>query len=391
MDENKEKGKNEKRWGWLQLLLVILLISGAFLFSRYLSSLQIEPQPETSAEELRPLVEVVEVKPQTHRLRFTTTGTVQVRAMTNIVPQVSGRIVKVDANAFAGGLFTPETILFSIDKKEYVLALEQMKAEVSRVETELELQQARSETAAAEWRDLNQGKPVPPLVGETPQLKTAQAAVDAAISQLKNARLDLSRTEFSLPFSGRITELELDIGQNVVAGQSYGQAYWLNALEVDMPLKSRQLKWLLEAEDPEITVLSEFLNGVSYPASVKRIAAKLDPQTRMSRAILGFDIQVPELLPDVFVEIDVVGPERQNVWVLPLSALQENGGIWTVTGNNTLNLLRPPIIQITEDAVVAESDGSTIKVVLGNLTEATQHTPVRLSEKNLDEAQPDER
>ncbi|MGB3221673.1 MAG: efflux RND transporter periplasmic adaptor subunit [Desulforhopalus sp.] len=391
MDENKEKGKNEKRWGWLQLLLVILLISGAFLFSRYLSSLQIEPQPETSAEELRPLVEVVEVKPQTHRLRFTTTGTVQVRAMTNIVPQVSGRIVKVDANAFAGGLFTPETILFSIDKKEYVLALEQMKAEVSRVETELELQQARSETAAAEWRDLNPGKPVPPLVGETPQLKTAQAAVDAAISQLKNARLDLSRTEFSLPFSGRITELELDIGQNVVAGQSYGQAYWLNALEVDMPLKSRQLKWLLEAEDPEITVLSEFLNGVSYPASVKRIAAKLDPQTRMSRAILGFDIQVPELLPDVFVEIDVVGPERQNVWVLPLSALQENGGIWTVTGNNTLNLLRPPIIQITEDAVVAESDGSTIKVVLGNLTEATQHTPVRLSEKNLDEAQPDER
>jgi RND family efflux transporter MFP subunit len=391
MDENKEKEKREKRWGWLQLLLVIFLIAGAFLLSRYLSSLQMEPQPETSAEELRPLVEVVEVKPQTHSLRFKTTGTVQVRAMTNIVPQVSGRIVNIDDNAFAGGLFTPETVLFSIDREEYALVLEQMKAEVSRAETELELQQARSETASAEWRDLNPGEPVPPLVGETPQLKTAQAALDAAISQLKSARLDLSRTDFSLPFSGRTTELELEIGQNVVAGQSYGQAYWLNALEVNMPLENQQLKWLLEAEAPEITVSSDFLSGVSYAASVKRIAAKLDPQTRMSRAILGFETQMTELLPDVFVEVDVVGPVRKNVWVLPLNALQENGGIWSVTGNNTLTLLRPPIIQINEDAVVAESDGSTIKVVLGNLTEATEHTPVRLREKKQNEAQPDER
>ncbi|MFN2354997.1 MAG: efflux RND transporter periplasmic adaptor subunit [Desulfopila sp.] len=390
MDENKEEGKSGRRWGWLQLLLVISLISGAFLLSRHLSSLQMGPQPETLAKELRPLVETAEVIPQTHRLRFKTTGTVQVRAMTDIVPQVSGRIVEIDDNAFAGGLFTPETVLFSIDKEDYILALEQMKAEVSRVETELELQRARSETAAAEWRDLNPGKPVPPLVGETPQLKTAQAALDGAISQLKSARLDLSRTDFMLPFSGRITELELERGQNVVAGQSYGQAYWLNALEVDMPLLSRQLKWLLETEAPEITVSSDFLSGSSYPASVKRIAAKLDPQTRMSHAILGFETQMTELLPDVFVEVDVVGPERKNVWVLPLNALQENGGIWVVTGNNTLTLLRPPIIQITRDAVVAESDGSTIKVVLGNLTEATEHTSVRLSERKRNEAQPDE-
>lgn len=380
MSEDHSTHKSKKTWGWIQLISVILLITGTFVLTRFLSSLQMTSETRTASEKLEMVVDTVEVKPQSHRLCFSTTGTVQVRAMANIVPRVSGRIVAIDNNAFAGGIFTSDTLLFRIDRKDYELALAQAKSEVTQAQTERRLQQARSTTAAAEWQELHPEKPVPPLVGQEPQLKAARSALKAARSRLEKARLDLSRTEYYLPFTGRIIELNMETGQYIVAGQSYGQAYQPAALEIVVPLEAQQLEWLLESQEPDISVSSRYLGGASIAAFIKRMGAKIDPQTRMNRVFLGFKEPNTDLVPDVFVSVKITGPVRENVWLLPLDALQQDGHIWVVTPENRLRLLKLSIIQISTDAVVAQSDGSTIEVVRGNLPEATDGTPVRMSE-----------
>jgi len=379
-----EKGKAPKsdvrRWqmhGLIQLALVVVFIGGAFLLSLYLSSLQTRPEPERGENNLELLVETDVVVPQSHRLRFDATGTVQVRAMTGIVPQVSGRVITIDDSAFPGGLFSPETVLFEIEKEDFELEIERLKAEVARAETRLQLQQARAETAVAEWRELNPETPVPPLVAEEPQLREARAGLDAAKAQLKTARLNLSRTEYQLPFAGRVTEFSIEEGQYVVAGQSYGQAYRLLSLEVDVPLEERKFQWLMATADPVIDVSSDSVNSEIYSAFVKRVAGKLDPQTRFARVVLGLNEAAPNLVPDVFVNVRFIGPEVQNVWVLPLDSLQENG-IWVISPEETLHFLQPEIVQISGDTVVARSNGETIRVVRGDLPEATEGTPVRL-------------
>ncbi len=377
MSEEKSAHKRKKSRGWLQLAVVVILISGAFLLSRFLSSLQMEPEVETMAEELKPAVQTVEVEPQSYRLRFSTTGTAQVRASVDIVPRVSGRIVAIDDSAFSGGMFTADTVLFRIEKEDYDLALEQAQAEVVQAQAEFQLQEAESATAAAEWLELNPEQPVPPLVGEEPQLEAARSALDAAKSQLERARLDLSRTKYRLPFTGRITEFDLEVGQYVVAGQGYGKAYALQSLEIVVPLEEQQLEWLLQSEDPVITVTSEYLDGASHPAFVKRVGSNLDPQTRMNRVFLGLREEDAGLVPGVFVSVEFTGPARENVWLLPLDALQQDGGVWTVTPENRLRLLKLNIIQISREAVVAQSNGATIEVVRGNLPEATDGMPVR--------------
>ncbi len=381
MSAGKSTHKRNKSNGWLQLTVVVLLIGGAFLLSRILSSLQMEPEIETTAGELELVVQAVAVEPQSYRLRFSTTGTAQVRAYAEIVPQVSGRIVAIDDNAFAGGMFTADTGLFRIDKKDYNLALKQARAEVTRARAEFLLQKARSATAAAEWSELHPEQPVPPLVGEEPQLEAARSALDAAQSQLERARLDLSRTEYRLPFTGRISEFDAEVGQYVVAGQPYGRAYGLESIEIVVPLEEQQLAWLLESEEPVITVTGEYLEEATIPAFVKRVGSDLDPQTRMNRIFLGLKKQDVALVPDVFVSVEFMGPTRDNVWLLPLDALQQDSSVWTVTPENRLRLLKLTIIQITREAVVAESNGSTIKVVRGNLPEATDGTPVRMKNK----------
>ncbi|MDY0044244.1 MAG: efflux RND transporter periplasmic adaptor subunit [Syntrophales bacterium] len=380
-DKGKEKKQDKKTriLGFLQLVIVVAIIVGAFLLSSYLSRLEKTPAPERRTGLREVLVETVRIEPRTFRLRFTTTGTVQVRAMTDIVPQVSGRIVEIDERAFPGGLITEAMVLFHIEKDDYLLEVERMEAEVARAETQLKLQEASSQAAVAEWKDLNPNTSVPPLVAERPQLEEAKAALRAARARLKTARLNLSRTEFRLPFTGRVTEFQLEIGQYAVAGQSYGQVYRLDSLEINVPLEERQLDWLLEAEDPEITIESGFMDYDRYHGYVKRVAGKLDPQTRFSRAIHGLKEAMPKLVPDVFVVVHVIGPARENVWTLPLDALQENGGIWIVTPETELALIRPEILQINDEFVIARSNGRPILAVRGNLPEATEGTPVRLS------------
>ncbi len=380
MSEEESAHKRQKSKGWLQLAAIIILISGAFLLSRFLSSLQMEPEVGTMAEALKLVVQTVEVKPQSYRLRFSTTGTTQMRASVYIVPQVSGRIVEIADSAFSGGMFTADTVLFRIDKKDYNLALKQAQAEVVRAQTEFQLQEAGSATAVAEWLELHPEKPVPPLVGEKPQLEAARSALDAAKSQLERVRLDLSRTNFQLPFTGRITEFDVEVGQYVVAGQSYGKAYGLGALEIVVPLEEQQLEWLLQSEDPIITVTSDYLGGASIPAFVKRVGSNLDPQTRMNRVFLGLKEENAGLVPDVFVGVEFTGPARENVWLLPLDTLQQGGSVWVVTPEKRLRLLKLSIIQISSEAVVADSNGSIIEVVRGNLPEATDGTPVRMKD-----------
>ena len=379
-DHGESKARNRDRTlGFVQLALVVLFIGGAFLFSQYLASFRTFPGPERRTVRQTLLVETAMVEPRDFRLRFATTGTVQVRAMTDIVPQVSGRIVAIDDSAFPGGFFTSETVLFEIEKEDYRLEIRRMEAEVARARTRLELQRASSEAAVEDWREIDPDTPAPPLVAEKPQLEEAKAALDAAEARLEIARLNLERTEYSLPFTGRVTEFSLEKGQYVVAGQSYGQAYRLASLEIDVPLEHRQLEWLLEAEDPVITVASGHFEPEEYGAFVKRIAGKVDPETRFSRAVLGLRESRHNLVPDMFVHVRVVGPARENVWTFPIEALQENGGVWVVTDDGRLAAIRPEIVQITEEFVVAKSDGETVRVVRGNLPEATEDTPVRLA------------
>lgn len=376
----RDAEKRRKRlYGWLQLALVIVFIGGAFLLSLYLASLQTVPNTRARRNALELLVETTVVAPRSQRLRFAATGTVQVRAMTDMVPQVSGRVVAIDDSAFPGGVFGPGTVLFEIEKTDYELAVERLKAEVARAQTRLEIQQANTETAIEEWRELNPDTPAPSLVAQKPQLEEARASLAAAEAQLKTARLDLARTDYRLPFAGRVTEFHMEIGQYAVAGQSYGSAYRLKSLEIDVPLEQQQFDWLQATDEPVISVSSDFSTKAVYRAYIKRVAGKLDPQTRFARVVLGLDEQKPGLVPDVFVHVRFIGPEKENVWVLPLDALQENGRIWAVTPEKTLRSLHPEIIQVTDEAVVAKSDGTSIRVVRGNLPEATESTPVRIA------------
>lgn len=368
--------------GVLQLLLVAIVLVAAFATSMWLASLRKDAQEVIEPQERTIVVTAQTVDPINYRIHFDATGTVQARAPVGIVPQVSGKVVDISDNFFPGGVFEKNEILFKIEQDDYKNEIERLEAEVARAQTGLDLQKAEADAAIEEWKSLHPDKKPPPLVAQKPQLNEARAILASAKAQLATARLNLKRTEFSLPFKGRITQSSIELGQYVSIGQSIGQAYSLSALEISVPLEDREFGWIMEAENPDITIRTSYLGQERIlKAKVKRKGAEFDTRTRLTRMILALKETAIPMLPGVFVDVEVIGPLRENIWLIPVSALQEDNSLWVIEDDMTLKSITPDIINMTRDYVAVHSDGKPVRVVTGPLPEATQGTKVRIRKK----------
>ena len=95
---------------------------------------RVEPR---APERIAPLVRAIEVEPETIRLQVSTHGTVMPRTESDLVPEVSGRVIWRSPNLVSGGFFDEGDLLLRIDPLDYEVALEQARADVARARSEL--------------------------------------------------------------------------------------------------------------------------------------------------------------------------------------------------------------------------------------------------------------
>lgn len=319
--------------GYAQLAGVILFIMLAFGISFSLKVTQ-TPLREDATPERQLMVEALPVIPGTHPIRFTATGLIKAKAPIDITPEVSGRIIGINDNVFAGGRFEAGELLFQIDPTDYQLEVRRLEAMVAEAQTAYDIEQTESEMAKAEWVQIHGKKrKAPDLVLRKPQMEEAQAALEAAKAQLQKAHIDLERTVFSLPFKGRMTHANLSEGQYVSTGQAYGQAYDVQSLEVETSLNDTKLGWLMSAgkngQTPHITITAQHQGQkLTFQGILKRGAAELNSQTRFATIAIGLDpsdfkarLASEKLLPGIMARLSIEGPLLHTVTPIPLAAL----------------------------------------------------------------------
>lgn len=365
--------------GFVQIFIVTGFVALSLSVS---NSLHIDRSPTRSntGQERLLFVETQSVSPAPYRVSFSTTGTVQARAPIQLVPEISGRVVYVNANLFEGGTFNAGENLFQIDPRDFELAVERLEAEVARAQTALELEQAESAAALLEWSQLNGDKKVPPLVAREPQLAQAQAQLKAAQAQLKDAKLDLERTTFFLPFSGRVTSNNIEAGQYLAAGQSYGEVFDIQGLEVHASLPNDQLKWILNSTQIKVKVTAEFLGKTRhYDAFLKRSGASLDSQTRFAKVSFGLQEGFEDLLPGVFVTLHITGDALDNVTLIPSQALQKENLVWVVQQDNTLTSFEPDILHYNDNIIAVKGIDGPLQIVTSKLAGASEGMKIKTS------------
>jgi len=375
-----------------QIVLVLLILFVSISTSLLLKFARKAPA-KVEKKIIAPLVKAEPVYQQDIQMIVQGYGTVRPKIQAEVVPQVSGKVVKVSPNFKDGGFVKAAEPLITIDQRDYELAVQRAEAEVARAEVGLELEKAEAEVSRQEWEQLNPGQEPPsPLVVREPQIRQAETTLEAAKAQLATAILNLERTNVSLPFDGRVISESVDLGQYVNTGQSIGKVYSIEAVEIEVPLEDREIKWFdipIGTGNPvkrgsEVEIRSEFAGSMhTWHGRVVRTTGEIDVSSRLVSVVVEVSKPFennngkPPLMPGMFVELLIKGKILKNTIPVPRYAIHEANQIWTIR-NGQLDIKELKIVREDKDysyVVTGLEDGAVI--VLSSLDVVTEGMQLR--------------
>lgn len=365
-------GKRRRWLGPVQIIVVIALILGALFYARAPGGGGPPPAFATTQEDPLPIVNIVRPAAAPTTIAVNATGTVNVRNYVALTPQVGGRVVEISTELRVGGTFSAGDQLLVIDRKDFELALDQARADIAAAQSTLMLQRAESDAARANYALLRPDEEVPPLVARIPQIAQARAQLSAARARTEIAALNLSRTSFSLPFDGRISESTAEVGQVLIAGQSFGRAFAFDALEVVVPIAADELDRISPPVGRSATVSAD---DDALTAIVERVSAELDERTRFAELYLRFAQQASAPPPGTFVDVVLQGPVVDRTYVLPPAAEQINRSVWVVA-QGILEPVTPRTLGNTSAGWVVDAFDYKDGIVVGAVPGAESGLPV---------------
>ena len=313
--------------GTFQLLFVVAVVGGAVLLSASL-----KPDGSTRFSARSPdlmTVSVVTPATETFEPSVSLNGVVEARTLTDVIPQVSGRVVDVSSAFRPGGSFATGDILFRIDPSDYELAVERTLAEIEAARSELALLEAQAAAERQVWNQQFSDRKIPDLIAKVPQIAAAKARIHSGEAARDVAELSLSRTVVRAPFDGRVLDTRLDVGQVVGANVAVGSIFAADSLEIAVPVSSEELALIGEAIGRQATISREGAVNRMLTADVVRQAAALDESTRLGTLFLDAR-DSDELMLGEFVSVQISGAAADDTYRVPAASLTSGDQLWVV-------------------------------------------------------------
>ena len=398
-----------------RLLTIAGIVIGAIVLARVMIILRPEP-PRRPPEPESPIVSVETAVAGTGPILVFGSGTVRPRWEIDVAPEVGGKIVAVSPNLQSGGHVSAGEVLVRIDPTDYENRVQQAQADVATqrvalLQAEEEANIARAEYEqfrARESRRGNGAAPPSPLVLREPQLQAARAALARAEAQLSDAELVLSRTEVTSPFDGRVRNEVADVGRIVAPGQSLGQIYASDAVEVVVPVSDDDAAlipnlWSLQAGDDDrsipATVTIEYgARRFFWEGYVDRAEAALDEQSRTIAVVVrvpdpfsqGQAVEregdsetgaAPPLLVGQFAQVAIDGLELAEYFILPRRALRLDDEVWAIAAGPQVQIVAVAVLQETDEQIFVIGDFTDGQlVIVAGITVATNGMEVRIND-----------
>lgn len=362
-----------------RILAPLLIVALSVYVARYFIRTKPEPKTFDAPPEITQ-VDATRLKPQNFPVLLQTQGTVQPRTTSNLVPEVSGRVIEISPHFREGGFFEKDEVLLKIDPLNYETALVVAESAVAQAKTALAEEQVRAEQALENWRRLGKSGEPGELAARKPQLALAEANVKAAEAELVQARRDLERTQVKAPFDGRIIEQNVDVGQFVSSNTQLGRAFATDVMEVRLPLTDRQLAFVDLPESfrddkkavkgPEVLITGQIGRDTGHwTGRVVRVDSAIDESSRQLFVVAEVEDPYRRKTKDaafplkigMFVDALVKGVELEDVFVLPRQAVRVGGEVIKIKEDHTILRQKVDPIWSEEDKVVLASEGGVLK------------------------------
>jgi membrane fusion protein, multidrug efflux system len=308
---------------WTAALLTILgFISGGCR----------EQQASDQAAAAPVSVSVVVVNPETLAITNELPGRIAPTRIAEVRPRVSGIIVE---RAFKqGSLVAHGDLLYRIDPATFRVRVDSAKATLGRAEAPQLLarqlanrqKQLRDRAVASDQQYEN----------AIAVLARADADVAGARAGLEAAQLDLQYAEVRAPISGRIGRALITEGALVSATgtENLATIQQLDPIYADFTQSANQLLALRhaakrgEGANAQASVRLLFDDGSTYRHSGKLLFSEAAVDVSTGQITLRCEFPNPDgdLLPGMYVRVQIVQGEQRNAIALPQQAVQRDAG-----------------------------------------------------------------
>ena len=163
------------------------------------------------------------------------------------------------------------------------------------------------------------------------QRQRLQKQLDRLQTEKKLALIDVKRTEVRAPFSGTLTEVNVEKGQYVQPGTPLFRVTQIDAVEIAIPLHpldfAKIAELVLAGEQPKVELAENEVASSRWAGKVVRISPEADTETRTIDVFVevenltdGEQVAVP-LLPGSFAQARIEGPVLTEQIVVPRAAV----------------------------------------------------------------------
>lgn len=315
----------------------------------------------SQAEQKQFLVNTISTEPMTIRPSIAGFGTVEPDIQLPVKAEVSGKITYLHPSLKKGALLPAGTLLIKIDDKDYQLALKQASADVlankqsyqqllqtventkldlqlakqklSVVEAEFQRKQGLNKQGSVSQSELDAQKQAVLQLKQEVQnldgrlttlpadLEVVNAKIDIAQAKVEQAERNIERTQISLPFSSRISAVNVEQNQFVSTGGQLFEASSFDKMLVNAQFSVHDFRKIMSTLDRKEFNIQRLLTqsqsnhqlalaglsaviqhptdkDLTWQAKVERIADNLDPQTRTIGVIVSVSNNFSDLDPE---------------------------------------------------------------------------------------------
>ena len=226
-----------KRW------LPVLILMVAAMVMLLLFGLNPDVVEKETSVALTP-VEVMVLEAGNRQFIIESQGTVTAQDTTNLVAEVSGRVIEFADSFQVGRFFHQDQVLLHIDDLDYRALVEKARAVVAQHDAKLMAELALAKQAEADFKTLGKSGKVSELALRIPYVEEAKAQLASAQADLDRALIKLDRTEVKAPYDGYVLSREVGLGQYLAAGTSIGSVFSARKALVRIPVTEQQLEMI---------------------------------------------------------------------------------------------------------------------------------------------------
>lgn len=367
----------------LILIVVIVTALAAFIMTKNKAPARQRPQAASVAVPVQAVTSIS----GGYQVMLPSQGIARARTETVISAQVSGNITDVSDKYSAGAFFEKGEWILSIDDRDYQASLMLSEASVDRAQLSITQEQANAVLAKKNWDRLNPGEKATDLVLRKPQLASARSELKSAQAQYETAKLTVERSKITAPFSGKLTDKAVDVGQYLTPGKAIASLVATENLEIELPVSAKWRSFIdwKDGKNPDVKIyIGEDTDNAGWNGQIVNVSATIDEQSRQ----LVMFAQVPaknesggiDLLVGDYVTAKISGKVIQDVIALPRETLVDGNAIWIIRDDK---LYKEPVNVVWMDVNDVVIENTLPPKTLVNITAlgyVVSGVPVRLIE-----------